>query len=307
MRGLVLISLLLLWITPCLAAGSTDFHGRVTAVLDHQTLEITPTSGLPVRVRLKPGVSWLITRQDLSSAALNREVTISTATAQPDGMLLAFVLLPYDIPLIHVLEKATWDTPAARQYQQRAAEQQQVSAEMPAPSTPTPSTPQIQTPPPPPPEPPQLSPSPLLSCLPMMAEQSGASRDAPLISEAFKALRKVKAATEVGINMGDYGKLVVDAKAAVNEVTDQITDMGLKMEVETAMQAYADGLTVYNLFQKEKGDLLFIGESNPQAKQLNNMYRFMRERNGFVERQQALTAIWHVASIHLRCAQDLTK
>ena len=119
----------------------SDFQGDVTAILDHQTLEVTPQFGPPLRVRLNPSLSWPVSRAALTTAALHRHVTISTATALPDGSLHAFVLLPNDLPLIYVLEHATWDTPAAKHYLQQEAVQRREAAETPAPPTTLPETP----------------------------------------------------------------------------------------------------------------------------------------------------------------------
>lgn len=72
---------------------------------------------------------------------------------------------------------------------------------------------------------------------------SAGNRDQAMASESFKALRKISAATEVEISFRDYGPLVVDAKAAVNDAIPNISDNELKKELEEAMQAYADALT----------------------------------------------------------------
>jgi hypothetical protein len=308
MRGLVLISLLLLWITPCLAAGSTDFQGRVTAVLDHQTLEGMPTHGSAVRVRLHPTVSWPLPREALAALALHREVTVSTATTLPDGTLQAFVLLANDLPLIHVLESATWDTPAAKQYQrQQAAAQREAQA-----PTPRPADPEATRPPPPDredrPSTPMGPPAELLSCLSTSSAGSAPPQDPALVSEALKTLRKVQAATEVGMNMSDYSKLVVEAKAAVNDALSALSDTDLKKEIEVTMQAYADGLTVYNLALQERSDGFLVGTSSPQAQKLNDIYHFTPQPPAIISKDVALSEyIWKVASIHLQCAMDLAK
>jgi hypothetical protein len=69
----------------------------------------------------------------------------------------------------------------------------------------------------------------------------------PTIDQAFKTLRKIMAATEVGVNMMEYGKLVIDAKAAMNDAIPNISDIELKKEVQESMQSYVDALKAWNL------------------------------------------------------------
>lgn len=58
--------------------------------------------------------------------------------------------------------------------------------------------------------------------------------------EAMKALRKLGAATQVGVNYQLYGSLVIDAQAQVNEALAILPDGELKKEMNAAMEAYAD-------------------------------------------------------------------
>lgn len=68
----------------------------------------------------------------------------------------------------------------------------------------------------------------------LSAEQRSAAND------ALKALRKVEAATQVGVNYQQYGQLAIEAKAATNQAVASLPDGELKSEIVAAMEAYAD-------------------------------------------------------------------
>lgn len=58
--------------------------------------------------------------------------------------------------------------------------------------------------------------------------------------DAIRALRKIEAATQVGVNYQLYGQMVIDAKAQVNEATAKLPDGELKSELISAIDAYAE-------------------------------------------------------------------
>lgn len=74
----------------------------------------------------------------------------------------------------------------------------------------------------------------LMSCGGLSTEQKTAAND------TLKALRKVEAATQVGVNYQQYGQLAIEAKASVNQATTILPDGELKSEILGAMEAYAD-------------------------------------------------------------------
>jgi phage gp46-like protein len=59
-------------------------------------------------------------------------------------------------------------------------------------------------------------------------------------NEALKALKKVQAATQVGVNSSQYGQLVIEAQAAVNDASSKLPDGELKKELQAAIEAYGD-------------------------------------------------------------------
>jgi hypothetical protein len=138
-------------------------------------------------------------------------------------------------------------------------------------------------------------------------------RDLVLVSPLLKALQKVKAATEVGINFRDYGNLVVDAKAATNDVILQLTDQELKAAVYNATDAYADALTVWNISMK--GDMFLIIKGGTTSKEeywqglaLHEKYQFTPDVfNMAVSKKNALRTIWQRAKSYIDCAMTLTQ
>ncbi len=167
---------------------------------------------------------------------------------------------------------------------------------------------------------PRVTPSPSTVLSPQPAAEDRAPRPPvtsnPTVDAAFKALRKIMAATEVGINMRDYGQLVVEAKAVVNDVTVNTStnkDAGMQKELEACMQAYADALTAWNitlkndLFLIEKGGKT-LDEGYWQGLALHEKYQFTPDLFGVaVSKKNALNSIWKVAKEHLTRATELAK
>jgi len=81
----------------------------------------------------------------------------------------------------------------------------------------------------------------LVSCGGLSGKQKTAA------SEAVAALRKVHAATEVGVNYQQYGMLIVEAKDKVNNANAALPDGELKDRLNAAMDAYADAGQVWGI------------------------------------------------------------
>jgi hypothetical protein len=74
----------------------------------------------------------------------------------------------------------------------------------------------------------------IAACSGLSSEQNTAAAD------AIKALRKVEAATQVGVNYQVYGQMVIEAKAQVNEAAAKLPDGELKSELISSIDAYAE-------------------------------------------------------------------
>ena len=66
------------------------------------------------------------------------------------------------------------------------------------------------------------------------------------IEGALKSLRKLAAATEVGINFQEYGRRVIDVKTEVEEFLPKMSDSYVKDEIQLAMKDYVDAANYWN-------------------------------------------------------------
>ena len=71
-------------------------------------------------------------------------------------------------------------------------------------------------------------------------------------SEAISALRKIQAATQVGVSYQQYGQLLIEAKAKTNDAIRSLPEGSLKTELTGAMDAYADAATVWAIKIKDR-------------------------------------------------------
>src|SRR5687767_4805253 len=69
----------------------------------------------------------------------------------------------------------------------------------------------------------------------------------PSAHSALESLRKVQAATQVGVNYEHYNALVIEAKSQINSASRALPDGSLKSELNSAIDTYADGVTVWQM------------------------------------------------------------
>lgn len=62
---------------------------------------------------------------------------------------------------------------------------------------------------------------------------------------ALKSLRRLQAATEVGVSYVDYSSRLIDVKADVSDNLDNLPNGQLKQKLNAAMDAYADARTAW--------------------------------------------------------------
>jgi hypothetical protein len=129
---------------------------------------------------------------------------------------------------------------------------------------------------------------------------------------AMKELHKMRSATEVGISFQEYSSRLIDLKASVDEALRQISDPDLKRELRFAIEAYADGLDLWNRQLhtryplKQSGDLL-----REEAKDICEKYGikdFSTSTSGaeIINSQKALNFIWAFARAAIEKAEKLT-
>jgi hypothetical protein len=123
--------------------------------------------------------------------------------------------------------------------------------------------------------------------------------------EAMKALRKLGAATQVGVNYQQYGSLVIDAQAQVNDALAVLPEGELKKEMNAAMEAYADAGQVWS---KKIADRGIYSDSEP-GMTLIPKYSLRTEKaySGSMraDPDDALQTIWGAARRHLDKASSL--
>jgi len=134
-------------------------------------------------------------------------------------------------------------------------------------------------------------------------------------NDAVIALKKINAATKVGVNVQIYNQLTIDAKVKVDDALDVLPQGELKDAIANSMDAYADALDVFGV--KLKGEDLFDNEDLGKiiipkySIPTSAMFRTTRTAEGkwniYGERMpwraatpdEALPIIWSVANSHL--------
>ena len=124
-------------------------------------------------------------------------------------------------------------------------------------------------------------------------------------TEALRALKKIQAATQVGVTFFEYGPLVIEAKAIVNQASSVLPLGDLRTELELAMDAYADARaawdeTKYLRSYQEPGRTLIPKYSLKTKNASRPRYHIEHE---FISTSDAIRAIWAAADAHLLRAE----
>lgn len=89
--------------------------------------------------------------------------------------------------------------------------------------------------------------------------------------EAVRSLKKLDAATDVGINKIDYSKMLIDAQVAVNQAEEKLPDGELKQSITAAMGNYMDAKNLWYLMKEDT--MVFVCEKQPDVSGKDEMYR----------------------------------
>jgi hypothetical protein len=117
-------------------------------------------------------------------------------------------------------------------------------------------------------------------------------------NEALKALRKIEAATQVGVKFEQYQEFVTEAKAQMNEASARLPEGDLKRELTTTMDAYFDAGQVWG--KKVEGfDRLYPNSD------LGNMLEAKYSLPEDMANDAAMQALWGIAGTHLQRASSL--
>jgi hypothetical protein len=124
--------------------------------------------------------------------------------------------------------------------------------------------------------------------------------------ESLKTLQKLEAATEVGVNKLQYGPMLIEAKAALNESNRLLPDSRLKQELNEAMQVFQDADTVWNSSSS------FINTTSEPGRTIQAKYKIPLYEAGNMSylkntfySQDALPLIWPAAKPHIDEATKL--
>ncbi len=129
----------------------------------------------------------------------------------------------------------------------------------------------------------------------------------------LKELRKMQAATEIGITFQEYRARMIDLKAAVDEGLRSINEEELKREARLALEAYTDALDLWNRQTnsryplKQSGDLL-----REEAKDICEKYgvkEFAVATSGveIVNSKKVISFIWTFAKTSIEKAEAANK
>lgn len=160
---------------------------------------------------------------------------------------------------------------------------------------------------------------------------SGKQRKA--VDEALTELRKLDAATDVGVSKMEYSKMLISAQAASNNAIEVLPDGELKNEIRESMQGYVDAKTFWNIMKDD--DSFFACETqpppdadninqrltdllcNPEGGELVRKYKIpLREfktgqlsttGKGAVSKKEGMSRIWQSTKEHVQRASSLSQ
>jgi hypothetical protein len=134
------------------------------------------------------------------------------------------------------------------------------------------------------------------------AEQKAAAK------AAVQALKKMSGATEIGLNIMEYNKRLIDLKGDVDEAVEQLPEGELKREISDAMDAYVDAMEVW---RKEFVEFDFALTEFEPARTLQKKYAIPQEQSSssgmLIRKNVTLSIIWSAASQHVDRASSLLK
>jgi len=122
----------------------------------------------------------------------------------------------------------------------------------------------------------------------------------PVVNDAYKALMKIDAATQVGVNFQQYGQLLIDAKAKVNEAVTKLPDGELKTELNSAMEAYYDAGQIWS--NKIQGMMILLDYEPGKTLIPKYSLRTKKEIGGQrleTNPDEAMQVIWKAAKNHI--------
>lgn len=129
-------------------------------------------------------------------------------------------------------------------------------------------------------------------------------------NSALKSLRKIAAATDVGVSYSQYGSLLIEAKPEVDEALAVLPESQFRSDITTAMEAYLDSREAWGeMMAKDKLPLTYgIGKKLVEKYAMAFQTRGDRAIIYDSTRDRVVEDLWKHARIYLNSAShELTK
>lgn len=120
-------------------------------------------------------------------------------------------------------------------------------------------------------------------------------------AEAIKALGRIEAAVEIGVNHQQYTKLIIDANADVNEAKRTLPDYELLSHITDAIEAYRDAATIWS----HKIEYSVLGVKEDRWGSIIHRYNVPLNKEREASHEQTMQIIWKAGSEHLANAREL--
>lgn len=133
------------------------------------------------------------------------------------------------------------------------------------------------------------------------------SKQKEATAKAVESLKKVQAGTQVGVNYSNYGQLLIDAKAKVNEASTLLPNGKLKDELNATMDAYQDAGQVWNekIQQHDLYSGFGIGQGLIEKYSIPTTDAAYKPAGLTASSDLAMQVIWMAADTHLKNVDSL--
>jgi len=121
---------------------------------------------------------------------------------------------------------------------------------------------------------------------------------------ALRILKRLDAATEIGINRQDYGNRLIDAKVDFDEHLGNVPQSIFRDELSIAFQAYLDAAQAWN----QMGTYDFLLVNTPLGHSLVQRWQLKVDNTGNIPslpKETLLNQLWLIGKTHARSANEI--
>jgi hypothetical protein len=127
-----------------------------------------------------------------------------------------------------------------------------------------------------------------------------------VVNESLQSLKKIQAATNVGVNYPTYGQLLIDAKAKTDEVKRTLPDGELKNELIAAMDSYEAAKVHWTKARQQESMMSDTEPYNLKSREaIDKFFDERVETKSVAERNRREN--WEAASQHVEKASKLAE